>query len=154
MSMVRENGRGGSEKGSDAASELAELEVTEKQLRYLEARFAGKDKTAAAKAAGVNRRTPYRWEDRADFRAARRLLKQERSAGIVHRIHKLREESLNTLIEEVKNGNPDLALRSLRVIGLGGPSPIDPIPAGVARDRAADQLEGERNTAGLLAGRS
>lgn len=124
MDSVSENGGHPSENGTETstrevgvADPLAALDLTQKQLTYLEHRFSGATVTDAADAAGVARTTPYKWRKEVDFRAARKLLDRARKTGFARRLHRLRDKALETVEKEVDEGNAELAIRVLTESG-------------------------------------
>jgi hypothetical protein len=96
-----------------------------KQLAALESLVSGATITAAGKAAGVSRRTVWRWmRSDPNFQAALNRARQEMRTSAEIRMERLAELAVDVVEQAVSDGDVRTALAVLRGLGFLGGQPI------------------------------
>jgi hypothetical protein len=124
-------------------------ELDPKQILVLENLLTGASATAAAKAAGVNRRTIWHWiradvEFQAALNGGRRELRESSQA----RLESLAEPAVKAVEKALTDGDVRTALSVLRGLGLLGREPASigsDDPAVIARGRKLQEAEQRRS---------
>jgi hypothetical protein len=113
------------------------VELEPRQSIALEHLLAGATHTAAADAAGVHRKTLWRWSQECRFAAEFNRCRQERQAQAQSRLEHLAEAALRVVEVALADGNTRVAIDVLRGLGLLSGSPPR-IGSSDARDLATE----------------
>lgn len=96
--------------------------LTERQLLAIDALLTGSTHREAAEAAGVHRVTVSGWvSTHPAFQAELNRRRQELNEGRAARLRELDEAALNALAARLDDGDPEYAMKWLKLRGLGNP---------------------------------
>lgn len=122
-----------------AAAEQQPHLLPDNQMVALKALLKGESNSDAARAAGVDRRTVYRWRQQPAFQAELHRIQSCVSASLRKRAAALAEESIKVLSEKLSRGDVNTALGLLKATRIlnGQPlSEIDGLKPDAQPDRA------------------